>query len=150
MQKENDPLGGQKLPPYKVKLESHLTGKDKKGNDVTVPYVTLLSVGAGAHDEGAAGTDPKVDLKFQKPGAPEAMAIKALAQALKEHGYLPPDHEDGFPDDVPTVTKEQWRAAYDKVRPADADANRQALYRLSKKLIGSGRVKALHNRVWLP
>jgi hypothetical protein len=72
------------------------------------------------------------------------MAIKALEQALKEHGYPPPGH------DVPTVSKEQWRTAYDKVRPGDADANRQSFNRLSKKLVGTERVGALGDRFWLP
>ena len=78
------------------------------------------------------------------------MGIKALALALRDHGYLSPDHEQGFPDDVANVSMGQWRAEYDKLRPGDDDANRQAFGRLSKKLVESGRVKARYNRVWLP
>ena len=110
--------------------------------------------GQGAHDDGAldkgADAGPRVDFKFKKPGVGEAMAIKALGRALKERGYLPLEHEDGFPDDIATVSKDEWRDSYAKLRPGDADSNRQALNRISKKLIESGRVNSRHNRVWLP
>ena len=56
VQKENDPLGGDRLPPYKVKINSHKTGAvDAKGNEVTAPYLELLSVGKGELSDGEGG-----------------------------------------------------------------------------------------------
>ena len=56
VQKENDPLGGERLPPHKVKIRGHKTGDvDAKGNDVTAPYLELLSVGKGECADGEGG-----------------------------------------------------------------------------------------------
>ena len=152
---ERDGLEGKKI---KAKFASFKTGVDDRGKDLSVPYLDLVkvhepedSVGeAEGEDDSDADAAPKVDIKFDKPGTTDAMGIKALALALRDHGYLSPDHEKGFPDDVATVSWNQWRAEYDKLRPGDDDANRQAFNRLAKKLVKNGRVNALYDRAWLP
>jgi hypothetical protein len=152
---ERDGLEGKKI---KAAFASFKTGVDDRGKDVTVPYLDLVKVhepedSLGAtegEEEGDADAGPKVDVKFEKPGTTDAMGIKALGLALRDHGYLPLDHENGFPDDVATVSWSQWRAEYDKLRPGDDEANRKAFSRVGKKLVKSGRVITLHDRVWLP
>jgi hypothetical protein len=96
VQKENDPLGGERLPPHKVKIRSHKTGAvDAKGNAVTAPYLDLLRVGKGAHDDGEDGDQP---FTFREPGDEtgpklkpkpfEEKALVALARAIKTHGFV--------------------------------------------------------------
>lgn len=123
-------------------------GKDKHGDPFGACYVVEKPFARAA--KGVDIGDAVIKFEFKKPGTTDAMGIKALAQAIKDHGYLPLDHEDDFPDVIPTVSLDQWRAEYDKIRPGDDDANRQAFNRLSKKLVKSGHVNARHNRFWLP
>jgi len=152
---ERDGLEGKKI---KAKFASFKTGVDDRGKDLTVPYLDLVKVhepedSLGAtegEEEGDADAAPKVDVKFEKPGTTDAMGIKALGLALRDHGYVPLGHENGFPDDVATVSWSQWRAEYDKLRPGHDEANRKAFSRVGKKLVKSGRVITLHDRVWLP
>jgi RecA-family ATPase len=123
-------------------------GKDKHGDPFGACYVVEKPFARAA--KGVDIGDAVIKFEFKKPGTTDAMGIKALAQAIKDHGYLPLDHEDDFPDVIPTVSLDQWRAEYDKIRPGDDDANRQAFNRLSKKLVKSGHVNARPNRFWLP
>jgi hypothetical protein len=157
VQKENDPLGGERLPPHKVKIFSHKTGAvDAKGNAATAPYLDLLSVGKGAQDDGDDGDRP---FTFREPGDEtgpklkpkpfEKRALVALAKAIKTHGFVAADDTAGFPDDVPTVSVAQWRDAYEALDTRDSpDACRKAFNYAFKTMTENGRVATCGERVW--
>jgi AAA domain len=155
VQKENDPLGGERLPPHKVKIRSHKTGAvDAKGNAVTAPYLELLRAGKGegAQDDSEDGDQP---FTFREPGelAPpkpfEKRALVALAKAIKTHGFVAADDTVGFPDDVPTVSVAQWRDAYEALSTNDSpDGRRKAFNYALKAMTENGRVATCGDRVW--
>ena len=67
----------------------------QRGDRAVLP---LLSVGKGANDGEDGDADvARRNFKVTKLGTTDAMGIKALGQALKDHGYLPLEHEEGIP-----------------------------------------------------
>jgi len=94
VQKENDPLGGERLPPHKVKIRGHKTGDvDAKGNDVTAPYLELLSVGKGECADGEGGD----------AGAPRESKMERLRRAFVEaYRHLSNEVEPTFGKDKRT------------------------------------------------
>jgi hypothetical protein len=152
VQKENDPLGGERLPPHKVKIRSHKTGAvDAKGNPVTAPYLELLRVSKGAHDDGEGDAQP---FTFREPGdapkptAAEEKALVALARAIREHGVIIIDDTAGFPDDVLTISKEQWRAEFEADDKRGGDSCRKAFTRAVKNTTEKALVNARNDRFW--
>ena len=87
VQKENDPLGGDRLPPYKVKIRGHKTGAvDAKGNEVTAPYLELLSVGKGellGSEEGETDFARKKVTKTERLRRAFRMAYDDLAKNIE-------------------------------------------------------------------
>ena len=104
--------------------------------------------------------DQKVDVAFRKPGdkAPkpvkatetESHALRALEKAIKEHGVLIVDDAAGFPDGVPTVSKEQWRAAFEAEDASRRSPNalRVAFNRALKMTIERGQVNNRNDYFW--
>lgn len=76
------------------KLESVDLGTDADGNVTTAPVVVQADA---AKQDGSK-------LKGQT-----AKALDSLKRAIEAHGECPPDGSPGFEDDVPTVTRDQWR-----------------------------------------
>jgi hypothetical protein len=76
------------------KLESVDLGTDADGNVTTAPVV--VPADASKQD----GSNLKGNT---------AKALDSLKRAIQEHGVCPPDGSPGFEDDIPTVTRDQWR-----------------------------------------
>jgi hypothetical protein len=157
---ERDGLEGKKI---KAKFASFKTGVDDRGKDLTVPYLELVKVHepedrvATPDTEDEGGGDVKVGkFTFVKPDdkakpkatASEERALVALARAIKAHGFVAADDTAGFPDDVPTVSISQWRAAYEEVDTRVGEACLKAFKRVVETLAKNGRVTTRNDRVW--
>jgi hypothetical protein len=148
--KDNDPVGDGAMPPLKMLIRSFKTGDDAKGRDITVPYLTLSDSPDQAgqpynFDKGNAG--PKLTAAEK-----DALAARtALANAIEEHAVLIVDDAAGFPDGVTTVSKEQWRGAFEAEDASrrSPDALRVAFNRALKKTIEGGLVNARNDHFWL-
>lgn len=79
------------------RLDSVELGTDPDGNVTTAPVV--MQVDGSRHD----GSNLKGNT---------GKAFDALRRAIEDHGEMPPDGTPGFLDDVPTVTRDQWRDAF--------------------------------------
>jgi hypothetical protein len=103
--------------PSKVfKLEC--TGANGDGNEGDIISFRLDSVELGTDENGVLTSEPVV---VQVDGSRHdgsnlkgntGKALDSLRRAIEEHGETPPDGSPGFPDDVPTVTRDQWRDAF--------------------------------------
>lgn len=146
--------------PTKVfKLEC--TGAND-GEDGDITSFRLDSVELGTDAEGKVTTAPVV---VQVDGAKQdgsnlnkgstAKALDALRVAIQEHGVCAPDGSPGFPDGVPTVTRDQWRAEFFAVTKAkEPDIKERTLsqrfLRASGELIDAEQVGATGERCWIP
>jgi hypothetical protein len=104
----------------KATLRQFVLGKDHDGDDVTTLVVDTV-------EPADAEAAPKADFTFRKPGDKagpmkttdgEKEALAALAKAIKEHGWVTPDGDDGPPlgcvlsPGTVTVTSSEWRDAF--------------------------------------
>ena len=79
------------------RLESVDLGSDADGNLTTAPVVVQADV---SKQDGS-------NLKGNT-----AKALDALKRAIQAHGECLPDGSPGFEDNVPTVTRDQWREEF--------------------------------------
>jgi hypothetical protein len=77
-------------------------------------------------------------------------ARAALANAIEEHGVIIVDDAAGFPDGVTTVSKEQWRVAFEgeDTSRRSPDALRMAFNRALKTTIEASLVNARNDYFW--
>jgi hypothetical protein len=145
----NDPVGDGAMPPLKMLIRAFKTGTDASGRDLTVPYLTLPDMPG---DGGRQFTFSK------HTGGPKLSAAEkdvlaahtALANAIEEHGVIIVDDAVGFPDGVVSVSKEQWRAAFEAEDASGRtpDALRMAFNRALKTAIETGQVNDRNDHFW--
>jgi hypothetical protein len=131
---------GDEGPIMSFKLDSVELGTDADGNVTIAPVVVPVDVVKPF--DGA-------DLKGNT-----AKALDSLERAIAEHGECPPDGSPGFPDDVSTVSRDQWRHQfYADTRakePAIPDTTlRQRFKRATGELIDADQVGATGERCWV-
>ena len=130
---------GHEGPVTAFKLESVGLGKDADGNVTTAPVVVQTDA---AKQDGS-------NLKGNT-----AKALDSLKRAIEAHGECPPDGSPGFEDDVPTVTRDQWRDRFyadTRVKePAIPESTlRSRFNRAIDELVNSGeQVGAAGERFW--
>ncbi|SDE12049.1 AAA domain-containing protein [Bradyrhizobium brasilense] len=90
---------GEEGPVTSFRLDSVELGTDADGNVTTAPVVAQVEP-----------TPCKTDGSNLKGSA--AKALDSLKLAIQQHGETPPDGSPGFPDGMPTATRDQWRAQY--------------------------------------
>jgi hypothetical protein len=146
--KDNDPVGDGAMPPLKMLVRSFKTGDDAKGRDVTVPYLAPASAPENNGRPFVFGAMAKPNLSAAEKDVVEARA--ALASAIEEQGVAIVDGSAGFSDGVTTVSKEQWRAAFEagETGRRSPDALRMAFNRALKTTIGAGLVNARNDHFW--
>jgi hypothetical protein len=149
--KDNDPVGDGAMPPLKMLLRSFKTGADASGRDITVPCLTR----SDAPDQ--ADLPYNFDKRNAVPKLTAAekdilLARTALASAIEEHGVVIVDDAAGFPDGVTTVSKEQWRAAFEAENASGRgpDALRMAFNRALRAAIETGQVNNRNDHFWPP
>ena len=140
---------GQKEFDFVVELhDTGLTNED--GEPVMVPYVVRDDapkvILAGLSCKGRP-IEPVKTTKGQKE------ALRALRQAIKDHGAAAPEDDvlavEAVGQDVSTVTTEEWAAEFYKLdRERTPGASRMAFSRSSAELIDKGLVCTYANRVW--
>jgi hypothetical protein len=148
--KDNDPVGDGAMPPLKMLIRAFKTGTDASGRDLTVPYLTLPDTPDQARRQFTFANNtggPKLTAAEKDARA----ARTALANAIEEHGVLIVDDAAGSPDGVTTVSKEQWRAAFEAEDASGRtpDALRMAFNRALKTAIETGQVNARNDHFWL-
>jgi hypothetical protein len=122
------------------KLESVELGTDADGNVTTAPVVVQADA---AKQDGS-------NLKGNT-----AKALESLKRAIEAHGECPPNGSPGFEDDVPTVTRDQWRDQFyadTRVKePAIPESTlRSRFNRAIDELVNNGeQVGAAGERFWL-
>jgi hypothetical protein len=130
---------GEEGPVTSFRLESVALGTDADGKPTTAPVVVQADVVV------CDGSNLKGNT---------AKALESLERAIQEHGEVPPDGSVGFPDGVPTVTRDQWRGQFygdAKAKEPNVPDNtlKQRFTRATVDLIESERVAATGERVWL-
>jgi hypothetical protein len=130
---------GDEGPVTSFRLESVALGTDADGKPTTAPVVVQADVVV------CDGSNLKGNT---------AKALESLERAIQEHGEVPPDGSVGFPDGVPTVTRDQWRSQFysdAKAKEPNVPDNtlKQRFTRATVDLIESERVAATGERVWL-
>ncbi|MBR0792696.1 AAA family ATPase [Bradyrhizobium manausense] len=129
------------------RLESVSLGVDPDGNETTAPVVVPTKVMPGSL---TASTDDGLNLRGNT-----AKAFEALRTVLEKDGGEPGPVDLGYPDGVPTVTRDAWRNRFyadvlAKEPALDAETLRQRFHRASGRLIEASHVGAMGARVWLP
>jgi hypothetical protein len=122
------------------RLDSVELGTDADGNVTDAPVVVQVD---GAKHDGS-------NLKGNT-----GKALEALERAIEEHGETPPDGTPGFPDDVVTASREQWRVQfYADVRAKEPDIKEDALKRRFSRavldLTTAKEVETVGEWFWLP
>ena len=130
---------GQEGVVTSFKLESVPLGTDAAGTITTAPVVIQAD-------------GPKTDGSNLKGNT--AKAFDSLTRAIHEHGQCAPEGSPGFPDDVPTASRDQWRDQFyadTRAKEPDISANtlRQRLLRASDELINGEQVGATGERCWI-
>jgi hypothetical protein len=130
---------GEEGPVTSFRLESVTLGIDADGKVTTAPVVVQTDV----------VTCDGSNLKGNT-----AKALDSLKRAIEEHGLCAPTGSLGVPDDVPTVTRDQWRVQFytdAKAKEPNVPENtlKQRFTRATGDLLESERVAATGERVWL-
>jgi hypothetical protein len=121
------------------RLDSVELGTDADGNVTDAPVVVQVN---GVKQDGS-------QLKGNS-----AKALDSLKGAIAEHSLCSPESSPGFPEDVATVTRDQWRERYlkdVKVKEPDIKENtfRQRFTRSSNELTAAKLVGATGERCWI-
>jgi hypothetical protein len=131
------------------------------GDEGTVTAFKLESVELGADGDGNVTTAPVV---VQADAAKQdgsnlkgntAKALESLKRAIEAHGECPPNGSPGFEDDVPTVTRDQWRDQFyadTRVKESEIPEStlRSRFNRAIDELVNNGeQVGAAGERFWL-
>jgi hypothetical protein len=130
----------------RAEIASFETGVDDEDEPVSVPYLRLPS-------GNMVGLPPIMKL-IPKALAPAAnVALASLRKAMDADG-IASDGSPGFPADVPSVSREQWREAWRRDDEATAPnatpaTRRKRFNRGLEDLEKAGRIGVLGDRVWL-